>query len=166
MASSDDSWASFPSLGIGKSQTMLAALSRVGAEDKTVLIACPMATVNAWAHQIGALLPGATVHFYGVSDVSGTKYRSFIEMIPKPGMAYTFDYLAKLPTSEWKQQNMSKPSFFLVALPFVEHLAQRFDQWFDFAVEDEYFPGMKMDKIREWLRKVSKSLVRISQGNN
>ncbi len=161
LTASIDSVAQIPVPGIEKTNIMLATITRGGDRNKTILIACARAMVNQWGRHIHAMFPSAPVLFYGVSEVRDAKYRSFTQIMPKPVRSYTFDYLADVSDWEFKQ-NRSQESFFLVGFPHVKHVAERFNKWFDFAIQDEYFPCVKMDHIHDLLRQVAKNVVRVA----
>jgi hypothetical protein len=154
-----DSVAQIPAPGIEKTDIMLAAITRGGARNKTILIACARAMMNQWGHHIHAMFPSAPVLYYGVSEVGNTKYRTFTQIMPKITMSYTFDFLAN---HDWKLEPHRSPGcFFLVTFSYVKHVAERFEKWFDVAVQDEYFPSVKMDHIHDRLRQVAKTVVRV-----
>ncbi len=159
LTASIDSVAQIPAPGVGKTDIMLAAITRGGDRGKTILIACARAMVNQWGHHIHAMLPSAPVLYYGVSDVGNTKYRTFTQVMPKIYMSYTFDFLAN---HDWELGHYRSPGcFFLVTFSCVKHIAERFDKWFDLAVQDEYFPSVKLDHIHDRLRQVAKNVVRV-----
>lgn len=160
IAGSHNAVARFPAIGIGKTAVILESLSRVGDKNKAVLVACPAAMVNQWSHEIQRWIPSARVFFYGTSLVNGAKYQSFTQIMPNLGMSYTFDYLATVEPAVWRLQQ-KRPSFSLVAFPHIARTVARFEQWFDYAIQDESFPTVKMDKISVDLHHVAKTLVRI-----
>jgi hypothetical protein len=106
ITASIDSVAQIPNLGIGKTDIMLAASIRGGDPNETILIATPLAMVNQWSTHTHAMFPSASVFLYGVSEDGKAKYRSFTQIKPKPGLAYTFDYLTSVHDWEFKQDRM------------------------------------------------------------
>jgi hypothetical protein len=137
------------------------ALSRIG-DAKSIVIGTQMELVNQWCEQIHRNTPSADVYFYGtsISSVSNVKYHSFIKVKPELGMAYTLDYLAKIAPAVWKLQQ-NRPSYFLVAFPCVKHMAARFDQWFDYAIEDEYQANRGPHAIRDVIRNAGRHLIAV-----
>jgi len=164
ITASDDSVAYIPTVGLGKTPILLTALSRAAQKNKTILIACAPALLSQWNRIISEMMPTAPVFFHGVSEVGDTKYRSFTPLQPKSGPSYTFEYLANVPSSQWKM-NRSQPSFFLVTFPNIKHVSEQFNQWFDFAVEDEYWAYELTDKLHDELRRAAKNVVRVQVGS-
>lgn len=136
------------------------ALSRIGDDAKSIVIGTQMELVNQWCEQIQRCVPSADVYFYGTSLVRDTNYQSFIKVKPELGMAYTLDYLAKVAPAVWKLQQ-NRPSYFLIAFPCIKHMAARFDQWFDYAIEDEYQPNRGPDAIRDVIRNAGRYLIAV-----
>ena len=163
MTSANESVAFIPGPGLGKTQILLAALTRVtltnvASDLETVLIATAGALIPQWSKQISDFNPNASVWVLdGVTD----KFHSFT-----PGCGHSsksLSVLAATTPEEWKRRD-PRPSFFLTNFAGVRRLAPSFENWFDRVIEDENFPNMNMDKVRGDLRLLGKTFASIHCG--
>lgn len=151
-------------LGIGTKHIVTTALLRVGVKPQTVLVACPDMVVNAWSSIIHDVAPTASIFYFGDSKIDDRKQYSFTEIKPKISQSYTLRYLAKVPPSEWRKHH-TRPSFFLISYEDLRYLSGTFEQWFDYAVQDECNLSNRSLDRSEILSEISNRMVHILAGS-
>ncbi len=153
----DENMAEFPGPGYGKTLTMLSAVTRVGADKGTYLIATHDAMCSKWVKEINRFRPYAaayTLDRAGFFTLSSDKARLQIEA----------GKLHRVWIEPAKFIHAG-PVFFVAPFSGMKSLVvEGLQCFFDIVIEDESYPAAHIEKMRDVLKCLGKKYVRIAMG--